>query len=164
MSRFLFCYTAYMKKHISPYKVSLYTCPAIVPFVFARHPWFVVEKQGIQSRWEVFRDAHLSKHSWGHIHKNYYSATQGIEIFSFSQKYFWKDVRLESSIDGNNNSVAQSIIECIEQSPEIYPYRDHYGLRGPNSNTYVQWILNQFPMSGLTLPWNSLGKNYVRLS
>ena len=83
-------------------------------------------------------------------------------MFSFSQKYFWKG-KLRRYIEGGEGSLAQRMAECIENSPKMYPYCNTYAPRGPNSNTYVQWVLNQFPQSGLTLPWNSFGKSFKTL-
>ncbi len=54
------------------------------------------------------------------------------------------------------------MVECIENSPHNYPYCGHYSYIGPNSNTYVQWVLDAFPESGLKLPWNAFGKGFKR--
>lgn len=50
--------------------------------------------------------------------------------------------------------------EFIERSPDTYPHCNQYAFRGPNSNTYAQWVLNQFPESGFSLPWNAFGKGF----
>ena len=39
---------------------------------------------------------------------------------------------------GGEESLAQKIIEFVENSSEAYPNRDRYSLIGPNSNTYTQ--------------------------
>ena len=87
---------------------------------------------------------------------NFFPLFQGIEIIPFSQKYFWKG-KLLGHIEGET---AKRIIEFIEKSPEIYLYCYKYFLAGPNSNTYTQWVLNNFPDFKVMLPWNSFGKNY----
>ncbi len=71
----------------------------------------------------------------------------------------WK-AWLISSVEGDGHSVAARMADFIISSPQIYPYREKYSLAGPNSNTYVQWILNKFPESGMHLPWNAIGKNF----
>ena len=54
-----------------------------------------------------------------------------------------------------------SMIEFIKTSKDAYPYKN-YKLSGPNSNTYAQWILNNFPEAGIKLPWNCFDKNYEK--
>ncbi|KKT21937.1 MAG: hypothetical protein UW07_C0051G0001, partial [Candidatus Nomurabacteria bacterium GW2011_GWF2_43_8] len=58
------------------YQVFLYACPANVPLNFASHPWFVVNKLGSVSRWEVlFRNTpHSTK--WGHLYMNFFPPFQ----------------------------------------------------------------------------------------
>lgn len=157
------------------YQVFLFTCPAGVPVSFARHPWLVINKKGSverfgvgrqigEQRWEVFRVPESYKENWGHLHRNALPPTQGIPMFSFSSNkyllsYFWKG-KLCGYVEGAEGSLAHQMAECIENSPTTYPYCNTYLLKGPNSNTYVQWVLNQFPASGLSLPWNSFGKNF----
>lgn len=147
---------ASFEKLIKPdqYQVFLFTCPAQLPFGFARHPWLVVNRKGSVSRWEVFWQPQKEwKARWGHLHKDFYEPTQGIAKYFFSEKYLWKG-RSQGYVEGD---VARRMADLIEASPEAYPYCDRYSLKGPNSNTYVEWILAQFPESNLRLPWNSFG-------
>jgi len=97
---------------------------------------------------------------WGHLHKDFYQPALGTQVFFFSQKPVWKEVTILGCIEGGEGSPAHKMLECIEHSPLNYPYGTPYRLRGPNSNTYVQWALDQFPDSGLRLPWNAFGKDY----
>lgn len=141
---------------MSKYKVSLFICPANLPFVFATHPWFVIENNGSVSRWEVlFRRDRSRKH----LYKNHSPAYTGIGIFPYSNKFLWTG-RAIGSIEGDENSPAQGMAEFIENSFNTYPYQNQYSLLGPNSNTYVQWVLNQFSEFKVELPWNSFGKNH----
>jgi hypothetical protein len=142
------------------YQVFLFTCPAAFPFVFARHPWFVVNKKGAVDRWEIFWKPERWEMRWGHLHKNFYSLFQGIPVFFFYGKYFWKHVELLGYVEGDENSMTKPIIDFIENSPNIYPYLNTYHLVGPNSNTYVQWVLRKFPEFKVKLPFNAFGKNY----
>jgi len=141
------------------YKVSLYTCPGNLPFAFARHPWFVIENNGLISRWEVLFRKELSKPSWGHLYKNHLPAYSGIGLFPYSNKFLWK-ARFIGSIEGDKESLAQHISEFLENFSNTYPYRDQYFITGPNSNTFIQWVLNKFPEFKVKLPWNAFGKNY----
>ncbi len=95
---------------------------------------------------------------WGHLNKDLFPPFQGIGIFPFLRTFHWKG-KLLRCIEGDEKSLAAQMVEFIEQSDKIYPYSQTYSLIGPNSNTYVQWILNHFPQSNMRLPWNALGKN-----
>ena len=138
------------------YQIFLFVCPGNIPLNFASHLWFVVNKHGLISRWEVLFRKIQRETSWGHLYKNFFSPFQGIEIIPFSQKYFWKG-KLLGKIEGET---AKQMAEFIESSPTIYPFCNKYFLSGPNSNTYAQWILDNFPEFKVKLPWNSLGRNY----
>jgi len=140
------------------YQVFIFACPGNIPFNFALHPWFVVNKRGSISRWEVLFRKIERETSWGHLYMNFFSPFQGIEIFPYSQKYFWEG-KLLGQIEGD---VARRMAEFIENSPTKYSYCDKYFLSGPNSNTYAQWILNNSPEFKVKLPWNSFGGNYKR--
>lgn len=140
------------------YQIFLLVCPASLPFSFATHSWFVINRKGTISRWEVSFFRSKRDLSFDHLNKNLYPHFQGIEMFPFFQKYFWKG-KVLSSIEGDENSSVAQMTEFIEQSNENYPYTHKYSLVGPNSNTYVQWVLNRFPQSNMHLPWNAFGKN-----
>ncbi len=138
------------------YQVFLFVCPGNIPFNFAAHPWFVINKQGAISRWEVLFRKVQRKTSWGHLSMDFFPPFQGVEIIPFSQKYFWK-AKLLGHSEGES---AKQMAEFIENSPTTYPYCDTYFLSGPNSNTYAEWVFNNFPEFLAALPWNSFGKNY----
>ena len=138
------------------FQVFLFVCPGNMPFNFALHPWFVINTQGSFSRYEVLFRRGESATSFGHVHKNFYPPFQGIEIISCVPRFFWKP-RLLTSLEGE---AARRVADFIERSPTIYPYRDRYFLGGPDSDTYAQWVLNQFPEWKVRLPWNCFGKNF----
>ena len=149
------------------YQVFVFSCPAGFPFIFARHPWFVINKKGIFSRWEIFHLKNVCKTSWGHLHLNGLSLFQGIAKFPFMNDFlkkenriYWKKIKFEGFIEGDENSKVPEIIEFIEKTPQNYPYNYRYSLTGPNSNTYAQYILNKFPEFKIKLDWNFFGKNF----
>jgi hypothetical protein len=142
------------------YKISLYISRANLPAFFATHGWFVVEMDGLNSRWEVGFRSNAASTSWNHLYKDLLPPFKGIGIFPYSHRYLWKGHCL-GSIEGNENSVAERMANFITNSNQTYPYRDHYSFIGPNSNTYVQWVLNNFPEFKVRLPANAIGKNYV---
>ena len=63
-------------------------------------------------------------------------------------------------VEGEEGSLAQNMADFIEVSNKNYPYCYGYSLIGPNSNTYVQSVLDRFPESRMQLSWNALGKNF----
>ncbi len=143
-----------------PYQVYFYTCPAHIPFQFARHPWVVtVSPSGIH-RWEIIHRLYNKKDHFGYVYKNFYSnPIQGIKKHPNSTKY-WNSTCI-GTITGNENSLAYNMVRFIENNSKNYPYRDVYHFYpGPNSNTYIQWILDAFPEANIKLPWNCFGKKY----
>lgn len=143
------------------YRVSLYRCPANLPFFFAIHPWFVVEIGNTVTRWEVGFRSYASATNWNHLYKDLLPPFKGIGIFPYSFAYLWEGQKV-ASIEGEENSTAERMAKFIQDSPNIYPFCNEYSLSGPNSNTYVQWVLNNFPEFKVKLPWNAIGKSYVR--
>jgi hypothetical protein len=137
-------------------KVYLYGSPANLPFLFASHTWLVVHNRGQISRWEVTFNRGYTQNDWGHLRKDHLPTISGIEVFPFTKGFYWQAYLLGSVSD----QLATNMIQVIENSPQTYPYLEKYALTGPNSNTYTQWVLDQFPESELTLPWNAFGKNY----
>lgn len=139
------------------FQVFLLASPSSVPINFALHHWFVINKQGSLSRWEVLFRKVQHKTNWGHLYMNFYpSLFQGVEIIPFYQKYFWKG-RLLGEVEGE---AAKRAANFIENSPKTYPYCYKYFPTGPNSNTYTQWVLNHLPEFNVKLPLNSFGKDY----
>lgn len=96
----------------------------------------------------------------GYLNKNFLKPTAGFN------KYRWKlNPRTKSTfiaqISGKRGSLAEKMVKFIEQSPKKYPYCNKYrAILGPNSNSYIQWIINKFPKSGFKLGWRAFGKNY----
>jgi hypothetical protein len=137
------------------YQVFVFCCPALIPVNFARHPWFVLNKKGEVSRYEI---NYLKKNN-SYLLKDCLPPFQGIEYASFIKNHFWK-AKLLGFIEGDEDSVAQKAIEFIENSQNTYPHCDKYRLWGPNSNTYAQNILNKFPEFNIHLSWRFIGKNF----
>ena len=141
------------------YQVFLFVCPCNIPFSFAAHPWFVCVKKGKISRWDILFRKSKYKESWGHLYLNYFLPFSGIEIIPFYKRYCWK-AKIIGYIEGDEKSSAKKMLNFIENSKNNYPFCDKYFPTGPNSNTYVQNILNHFPEFKFKLPWNAFGKNY----
>ncbi|BAQ66143.1 DUF3750 domain-containing protein [Geminocystis sp. NIES-3709] len=124
---------------------------AKIPFIgyIAVHYWFVIIDDK-QERWEIWQSQNLVSSSWGHLHKNLMGVTRGVGN---------GDSWLEKQWQGEE---AQKLIRIIRSSPFNYPYNYLYRYYpGPNSNTYVQWILDEGKIN-YPLSWRGWGKYYDR--
>ncbi|HEY4494234.1 MAG TPA: DUF3750 domain-containing protein [Candidatus Paceibacterota bacterium] len=141
------------------YQVFLCHSKCAFPAMFASHPWFVLNKKGKIVRCGISHYKNITPESKGHFTVNMLPPFVGLPWFLFYKKFRYQATLL-GFIEGDENSVAKQIIDFIENSVSNYPYVDKYHFVGPNSNTYVQWVLNHFPDFPAALPWNSPGKNY----
>lgn len=149
-----------IESHIdnSKYQVFIYGSKAHLPFIFACHSWVVLNKKGTISRWEVIFRRNKNK-DLGYLHIDDLPPFRGISIIPFMNRVFSKG-RMLGYIEGESGSVVEQIINFVEQSKSTYPYLNKYFLLGPNSNTYIQWILNKFPELKVKLSWHFIGKGY----
>ena len=135
------------------YQVFVFCCPAYFPFNYFRHPWFVLNKKGEISRWEVHQK--FNKLNSCHLYINNQKPFVGIRKSFFLNRYW------ESSFLGNiNGDTAKKAIELIQCSVINYPFCKKYSYFGPNSNTYLQWILNKFPDFKIKLSKRFIGKDF----
>lgn len=141
------------------YQVFIVACKAFFPLGFAYHPWFVINNKGVISRIEVAHYRNKIDPNLEYMFLNSKLPFEGIGFFPFIKKPF-REVKLLAFIEGGEDSLAQKVLVFIGKSLESYPYKKRYILTGPNSNTYVQWVLNHFPEWNLKLPWSCIGKDY----
>ena len=135
------------------YQVFIFCCPAYFPFNFFRHPWFVINKKGEVSRYEIKHFRNKTDNSYFFINNE--PLFEGIEKTFFVNKKW--EASILSSIEGD---IAEKMIEFIENTKTNYLYCNKYSLLGPNSNTYLQWVLNKFPEFNIKLSWRFIGKNF----
>jgi hypothetical protein len=141
------------------FQVSFYFCKAHIPFHFAVHPWVVIYENGTTTRYEIIHKIYQGKDHDGYIYKNFYQdPTQGIKKSPLHHS-FWKS-ELIGTVSGGNGSLAHRIARFIKTNNPSYEYKNKYRLVGPNSNTYISWILGNFPELGIKLPWNAFGKGH----
>lgn len=143
------------------YQVFFFCSPAAIPLAFACHPWIVINNKGVVSRYEVFWRPQKWHDRWGQLHKNFYPPTQGLAVLPFTEKFTWKRVSFLGYVTGEKGSLAEEMLHFVESSSETYPYRERYALHGPNSNTYVQWVLDHFKDAHIKLPWNAFGRSVM---
>lgn len=57
---------------------------------------------------------------------------------------------------------AQPLIAKIDAAARSYPWADEYkAFPGPNSNTFIAWIVKQVPELGVKLPFSAIGSGYA---
>ncbi|MFW6093816.1 MAG: DUF3750 domain-containing protein [Pseudomonadota bacterium] len=122
---------------------------ARIPFVgrIAHHHWFVVIADGGEpTRWEIWQWRNAGgEAAWGHLHRNLLAFDQGV---GNGPSWIVRTWRGED---------AAALARRLDEAPETYPWRCRYlPWPGPNSNTFVRWILED--ASGLG--WQALGKRY----
>jgi len=118
----------------------------------AVHHWFVIDDCGEQSRWEVWQTANVICNdigeSWDHLHRDLLPLEQGMRNGAAYKLEQW------------TGETARQLIQRIRSSPEQYPWCSKYRYwPGPNSNTYVQWVL----LGRYSLGRKGLGKHYCRM-
>ncbi len=131
-----------------------------MPFHFAVHPWIVINENGVITRYEIIHKEYQGKSRDGYLYKNFYEQPdQGILKSPFHSSH-WTS-RLLGEISGDENSLAHEVVNFIKENNSKYPFKNTYHLLGPNSNTYISWILKHFPGISIRLPWNAVGKDYL---
>ena len=139
------------------YQVFVFCSNIALPLSFINHTWIVTSEKGIVNRYDIFH----RKKKEGHLYINLLRSWEGLGFVFWNRKPRWNS-HLLWTIDGGKNSLAEKIVRFMKKS-STYPFKKKYHFfPGPNSNTFVQWILDQFRDISLKLPWNALGKNYRR--
>ena len=117
---------------------------------FAWHHWFVVRHGESAERWEVWQRQNAGGESTGYIHKNLKRPESGVGGGPSVLLFTWRGAE------------AENIERILERSWTNYPHRLRYlAFPGPNSNTYVAWILRRAGLAGdaaLLLRWQAIGR------
>ena len=128
-------------------------CRASLPIPvgwIADHCWFTHYDAVCERwhRWEVWQDADAGGKSWGHVHQNLMDPGANIGGGPCIVVREW------------SGEEAGRLMQIIQATPEEYPHRNRYWpWPGPNSNTYVAWVLQRAGFTGV-LGRRALGKNY----
>lgn len=145
------------------YQVFLFSSPIPRPLSFIVHTWIVTVNKGNINRWEVWEFPNCCKTSWGHVHLNLFKPWIGIRKNPFGEKLRFESLLL-GMIEGKKGSIAEKMVNFITKNCKNYPFTNNYKyILGPNSNSFIKWILNKFPETNLKLPWNAFGKGYKNL-
>ncbi len=126
---------------------------AKIPFIglVAVHCWFVVRENGTETRWEIWQNRSVREPNWGHLHKNLMAVNQGVGNGESWAIAIWTDQK------------AEALATILKSSPEHYPHNYLYRyVPGPNSNTYIRWILDQAQIEFPTVP-KAIGQYYRKI-
>lgn len=126
--------------------VELWTAPLPIVGLIAEHFFFLVGEGARKDRWEVWQASQQCPTSWGFLHLNLLPPTAAVGGRPARRIHAWQ------------GDIAATLAARIRFSPASYPWLSSYRcLPGPNSNTYVQWILG----STYALPWRGIGRGYA---
>jgi hypothetical protein len=114
----------------------------------AVHYWFVVfDDGGACHRWEVWQTPDAGGKSIGHVHCDLKAPDDGVGGGPMALAREWR------------GEEATRIARVLESSAD-YPWCRRYRYwPGPNSNTFVAWVLRKAGVSH-PLGWRAFGKNW----
>lgn len=118
---------------------------------FAVHYWFTVldPASGKCDRWEVWQSRDAGGESVGHLHCNLKAPHDGVG---------GGPARVDAEWRGDEASRILAVLKDVNQT---YPFSHHYvPWPGPNSNTFVAWVLRQARIS-FPLNWRALGQDFA---
>ncbi|MCM0612834.1 DUF3750 domain-containing protein [Marinobacter sediminum] len=75
------------------------------------------------------------------------------------RRWYGAEPELYADIRGGE---AQKLIPAIYEAVKAYPYPTEYeAWPGPNSNTFIAWVIREVPGLEVALPSNAIGKDYL---
>jgi hypothetical protein len=115
----------------------------------AAHCWFADYDPltGCWTRWEVWQTPGTGPNDWGHVRRNLMGPRDGVGAGPSWVLAEWtgQDARR---------------IQAVLAAPASYPCRNEYSYwPGPNSNTYVAWVLREAGLEA-ELPPAAIGSHY----
>jgi hypothetical protein len=152
------------RKGTKPYQVFLFTTHIGFPLSFAVHPWFVTVKDGVVHRFEVIcvldkKDPRYQDDSF--IYRDYLQPWQGFPVFFQHERAPYFNSNLIGFMEGEEGSPAAGFLKHIHEQYTAYPYEHIFSYYpGPNSNTFIQWLIDTGPTNDFVLPWNAFGKAF----
>jgi hypothetical protein len=122
---------------------------APLPYIgaLAWHYFFVIADDRGRHRWEVWQTQNAGGFCIGHVHRDLKDPAAGVG---------GGPPRLAGEWQGDEALRIARVFERIKD----YPYCERYRLwPGPNSNTFVAWVLREAGIE-LTLDPRGIGRNY----
>jgi hypothetical protein len=149
------------------YEVKLYATPMPLPLYGSVHTYFTAAHAQHIDRIEVLGflpQSHPARY-YEEIFKNYLPPETGFRVISEVLGEFPSLPRMPSRCigvcRGGVGTTAEQLYTLLTTAAVTqYPGAGHYRMvRGPNSNTFSQWIIDQYSADELRLPWNAWGKH-----
>ena len=129
-------------------KVELRYAPLPWIGALAWHYWFVVCDATGRHRWEVWQTKNAGGYCIGHVHRDLKGPDDGVGGGPSRLVKVWEE------------NAAQRIIEVL-RDVQNYPFCHRYRYwPGPNSNTFVAWVLRQAGIEELLDP-RGIGRRYL---
>jgi hypothetical protein len=126
-------------------------CSSVPPLdLLGVHYWFAVfePETGRWHRWELWQQADAGGTSWGHVHKDLMHVDANVGGGPMQVRAEW------------HGEEARALGQALARSPE-YPERGRYfAWPGPNSNTYIAWVLRRAGVAADLEP-RGIGKDYL---
>lgn len=148
------------------YTISIYASRMPIPIQFAVHTWIITDFDGKKDRFEVFGFKEERGERLGHFYKNFNPPFQGCPVFAlggwriFEGSFVWK-TEILYEIKGAVHSEAAAVYKLLHNEYEELPFIAKYRLiKGPNSNSFTQWVLDRVAPGKYPLPWKAYGKNW----
>lgn len=122
------------------------------------HAWCTVsDRHNATYRWEVWHRKLPAERRWGYIHRNLFAPFRGIGLTPLTRSRCWQ----ASPLCYWEGECARRLSRILAESARTYPHFDRYLYwPGPNSNTYVQWILDRLPGKTVRLPERAIGSRF----
>lgn len=148
------------------YSVSLYSTPMSFPLNFTRYTWVEICDSVTTHRYDFWAYPGLktTTKNKGYIYENIFPNHLGTTFWPLANTKTLTNRQTGKCIQtlsGPRGSVAHSLYQNIKANAFQYPlYSTYKMLKGPNCNTYTQWLLDTTPEAKMPLPWNAWGKSY----
>jgi hypothetical protein len=114
--------------------------------IFAVHTWIVVKERGAS------RYSRYDYTAWGEPIR--------IDGFAPDGRWFGAVPETVATVDGDKAEQMIPKIRCVVESYKFRAYGDYRPWPGPNSNTFIQAILDAVPELNAVLPPTAIGKDY----
>jgi len=114
--------------------------------IFAHHSWIVIKEKGAAGY------TRYDKVAWGRPVK--------IDNWAPDARWYGHRPQLVGAVEGK---AAEALIPRIRAAVARYPYNrsgDYWVWPGPNSNSFVAYVLAAVPEAGIALPPTAIGKDW----
>jgi len=135
----------------------IFTVKLPIPFFLVKHSYIITNQKGKINRIEIWHFKNKKHPEYGHIHINLFKPTK--EIKKTFHKY--RKTKFEPELIGTETGqLAKKMNKFTNENFQNYKHKNDYKYLSTNCNSFVKWILKQFPETKIKLPKTALGKNH----